>query len=304
MGKIQKIMGNYGFGFLFPVPFFNWRQPQIQKTMDNCGFGILLAKNVPHILEKIFFNLDYASYKACMEVSNVWFELLTSESFKELGKTHYYKEIVDELWSAILENHVNKVRRIISITNIDVNFRKLKRVSHTTPLWIASISGFSDVVNLLLQAGADANQVYDGSSRSLLHGVVGKGSKIVAQLLAGGADINKQDTNGETPLHEACRRNKPKVVKLLLDKGAEPNLRDQYGRTPLHFAAEYGSATMVKYLLAGGAEINIRNEYGITPLGYALDRRHTSNVNNLYTGGMGLGVGVVVRLLKHFGGTR
>ena len=92
-----------------------------------------------------------------MEVSNAWFDLLTSESFVKLGKTHYYKEIVGELWRAVMENHVNKVRRIISITNIDVNFRKkyLQRDRHPiTPLWLASMKGFSDVVNILLKAGS------------------------------------------------------------------------------------------------------------------------------------------------------
>ena len=271
--------------------------------MGNCGFDTFLAKNVPHILEKIFFNLDYASYKACMEVSNVWFDLLTSESFMKLGKTQYYKEIVDELWSAVLEKHVNKVRRIISITNIDVNFRKSvgyvtfrKKYVHITPLWLASMKGFSDVVNILLKAGADANQV-DERGWSLLHKVVTKGNKIVAQLLAGGADINRQDSAGVTPLIEACRHNKPKIVKLLLDKGADPNLADNFGATPLHYAAirDAGTAIMVKYLLARGAEINTRDEHGETPLSYALQ----------YMGTMSWGWGVreVARLLKKFGGT-
>ena len=252
-----------------------------------------------------------------MEVSNVWFDLLTSESFMKLGITQYYKEIVDELWSAVLENHVNKVRRIISITNIDVNFRKkyFKRVRcvdrdvillHITPLWLASMRGFSDVVKLLLQAGADANHVCHHSGWSLLHEVVTKERKIVVQLLDGGADINRQDSAGVTPLIEACRHNKPKVVKLLLDKGADLNLAtNNIGKTPLHYAVDYGSATMVKYLLARGAEINTRDEEGATPLTYALRSRYMGSTGGTWaTPRVGVGVGEVARLLKYFGGTR
>ena len=95
------------------------------KAMGQCDFDTLFAHNVQHILEKIFFYLDYASYKTCMEVSNVWFELLTSKSFKRLAKTHFCKEIRKELWRAVKKNNVIKVRRILSTTMIDVNFKLL-----------------------------------------------------------------------------------------------------------------------------------------------------------------------------------
>ena len=49
-------------------------------------FSLLQAQNVPHIIEKIFFSLDYESYKACMEVSVVWNELLTSDSYRQRGR--------------------------------------------------------------------------------------------------------------------------------------------------------------------------------------------------------------------------
>lgn len=42
------------------------------------GFDKLLAKNVPHILEKIFLSLDIESFKNCMEVCQAWRSLLAS----------------------------------------------------------------------------------------------------------------------------------------------------------------------------------------------------------------------------------
>ena len=65
--------------------------------MNTCGFDILLSKNVPHILEDIFFSVDYDSFKKCLEVSKSWNDLLTSESFLRRGKSVFCEEIQDEL---------------------------------------------------------------------------------------------------------------------------------------------------------------------------------------------------------------
>ena len=49
--------------------------------MSRSHFDTLLSKNVPHILENIFFSLDFESFKACFEVSKTWNTLLKSEMF-------------------------------------------------------------------------------------------------------------------------------------------------------------------------------------------------------------------------------
>ena len=82
--------------------------------MAECEFDKLFATSVPHILEKIFFHLNYTSFKKCMKVSTVWRELLTSESFKRLGKSMFRQEIEKELWVAVEEGNAYEVRRIIS----------------------------------------------------------------------------------------------------------------------------------------------------------------------------------------------
>ena len=51
-------------------------------AVHDCVFDQLRSKTVPHILEKIFFALDYESYKICFEVSTTWRRLLTSEPFQ------------------------------------------------------------------------------------------------------------------------------------------------------------------------------------------------------------------------------
>ena len=61
-----------------------------------CAFDTLFANSVPHLLEKIFFSLDYTSFKNCLEVKNTWNELLTSGSFLQRARTLFKKEILDD----------------------------------------------------------------------------------------------------------------------------------------------------------------------------------------------------------------
>ena len=60
---------------------------------DQCGFEVLFNKNVPHILEKIFLNLDYDSFMACQDVSKAWRALFSSEAFKKRARELMYRKM-------------------------------------------------------------------------------------------------------------------------------------------------------------------------------------------------------------------
>ena len=151
------------------------------------GFGTLFAKNVPHILEKIFLSLDYESYKACMEVSHVWNDLLTSESYRQRGR-RVFGDVTwpdeYELCTASRYGNITEVQRLLQFTLADVNcFWGMN-----TPLTAAASSGHKEVVLLLLDRGADPNVATKA---------------------------------GLTPLKQAVRNGYRDVVKLLEDKGAD-----------------------------------------------------------------------------------
>ena len=67
-----------------------------KQTEQTDIFALLATKNVPCVLEKIFFNLDFKSYKTCLEVSRAWNELLKSESYRKKGKSVFAKEILKD----------------------------------------------------------------------------------------------------------------------------------------------------------------------------------------------------------------
>ena len=74
---------------------------------DACHFNLLITKSVPHILEKIFFSLDYVSYSKCAAVSTKWNKLLSSERFQRLKKDVFREDIEKELMHALRRRNTN-----------------------------------------------------------------------------------------------------------------------------------------------------------------------------------------------------
>ena len=52
------------------------------KSDPQCEFDKLFTNQVPHILEKIFFALDYYSFMDCGKVCKAWKELHSSELYQ------------------------------------------------------------------------------------------------------------------------------------------------------------------------------------------------------------------------------
>ena len=63
------------------------------KVCDKSSFDVLLKKNVPHILEKIFLSLDLESLKNCFRVSKAWNSSLRSMTLQKIAIRTYFASI-------------------------------------------------------------------------------------------------------------------------------------------------------------------------------------------------------------------
>jgi ankyrin repeat protein len=174
-----------------------------------------------------------------------------------------------------------------------------------TPLDIAVVKGFDEIVQLLIDRGADIEGATSPgvggehplhlaatrpSGASTARFLISRGAKLDARdaagrtpliaavladnvevadvLLGAGADLEAVDSNlGASPLSWAACRGRFVAAKFLLAKGAQINRKTgSDGDTPLHRAVICKELEMIKYLVANGADVNATNNKGLTPM--------------------------------------
>ncbi|KAL8991971.1 MAG: hypothetical protein Q9169_007483 [Polycauliona sp. 2 TL-2023] len=148
----------------------------------------------------------------------------------------------------------------------------IHRQSGRNALAVASHCGNENVVQLLLQHGANVN-IRDASSLCPLHLAAMRGHYgVVEQLLQERARVDELGPNDETPLRIASDKGYTEVVELLIRARAKVNTRDRKAMcTPLHKAAANGDEAMVDLLLRHGAHMEAKDAELMTPLHYACE---------------------------------
>lgn len=142
-----------------------------------------------------------------------------------------------------------------------------------TSLHAASSAGHLELVQSLLEVGADVNKRNGDHSTPLFYASEGGRFEVAEFLIKYGADVNSLDWTGWTPLLAASRRGHSAVVHLLLDHGADVNAKTQDNWTALHLALfGYYPFDTVKALLEHGADVHVRNDEGQTPFQIASRR--------------------------------
>lgn len=114
-----------------------------------------------------------------------------------------------------------------------------------TALHMASATGRTKMVQLLLDAGANVNMVTKSEGRTPLHLACLNDRVDAAKLLLDCAtcDVDAKDHNDDTPLHLATMAGNVKLVGLLIRYGACTNARNLQNKTPLRQANERLSVT-------------------------------------------------------------
>ncbi|XP_023848858.1 poly [ADP-ribose] polymerase tankyrase-2 isoform X2 [Salvelinus sp. IW2-2015] len=138
-----------------------------------------------------------------------------------------------EIFEACRNGDVERVRRLVTPENVNSRDTAGRK---STPLHFAAGFGRRDVVDYLLQNGANVHARDEGGLVSLHNACSFGHSEVVNLLLHHGADANSRDNWSFTPLHEAAIKGKSDVCIVLLQHGAEPTIRNTDGRTALDLA--------------------------------------------------------------------
>jgi ankyrin repeat protein len=154
-------------------------------------------------------------------------------------------EMPNDFLQAIENGDVRKVREFIS-ADVDIN---AEDDDGDTALLIACWRGNKEIVELLLENGADVNYETDAYFYTALMNASGHGhAEIVRLLLNHGAKVNAEDDWQLTSLMRAAESGHLEVVRLLLEHGADASLRDDRGKTALELAEESGHSEVAEFI--------------------------------------------------------
>jgi ankyrin repeat protein len=116
-----------------------------------------------------------------------------------------------------------------------------------------------DMVDRLIQAGANVKAANRYGVTALYLACENGSAPMIAKLLDAGADANAATTEGETPLMTVARTGSVDAAKVLLARGADVNSKEQWRRqTPLMWAVAESHPEMAQELIAHGADVNAR----------------------------------------------
>ena len=138
---------------------------------------------------------------------------------------------------------------------------------NTNQIMMAGEIGHSDIIKLLLDVRPqDINHKDNCGATALTYAAFHGHKEIVELLLNKGANIDNKDNNGSTALTKVAFHGHKEIVKLLLDKGPNINEKDNDGSTALTKAAFHGHKEIVELLLDRGVDTNEKDNDGSTAL--------------------------------------
>ncbi|KAL3319329.1 hypothetical protein Ciccas_002011 [Cichlidogyrus casuarinus] len=131
--------------------------------------------------------------------------------------------------------------------------------------------GDMETLQYLVRSGTSINSIdYSGRKSTPLHFAAGYGRRdIVEYLVNKGADIDAKDDGGLIPLHNACSFGHFSVVQSLIAAGSNPNAPDSWNFTPLHEAVLKDEPSVCLLLLQAKANPSFLNGDKKSPLDLA-----------------------------------
>lgn len=137
------------------------------------------------------------------------------------------------------------VETLLEMLELNPDTVNSKNASGHSPLILAAYNGQSEMVDVLIQNGADVN--YTFSQGAAIHGAAFKGYlSIVALLVNNGASLDEGDQNKTTPLIYATIFGHDEVAKYLFERGANPDYVDATGSSALDYAQSLNNEELLK----------------------------------------------------------
>jgi len=178
------------------------------------------------------------------------------------------ENIKNELLKRVRQRRIIGVKEILENKEIAIDFNSYD-ANTNSPLIEASIHGCSELIQYLLEKGADIEAKSDSNykNKSGLLIAAEKGFvDSVRVFVENNSNLDVTDSDNQTALMLSSINGYLDIVEFLLNKNADTNVVDGYGRTALIYAIVYGNSNIAKKIIEKGTNVNICDHRGATPL--------------------------------------
>jgi len=163
----------------------------------------------------------------------------------------------DPIHDAALDGDFDEVQRQLD-AGVDVNEESSTGL---TPLHYAASSGHNDIVELLIERGANVNATDSGKGATPLDYAHWRDHEEVIETLNAHNAQREHEKGGKgighsSVIHDAALDGDIDEVQRQLDAGVDPNLKSSKGATPLFYAVYEGHLEIVELLITRGADVN------------------------------------------------
>lgn len=199
---------------------------------------------------------------ACQRWDTSIVELLLN-SGANINQSNRYDQTPLILATQVNYNNNSEIIKLLINKGADVD---IEDVFGETALTIASKYYSVEIVELLFKSQKDIAKK-SGLLNKMLFNAVDRSYKELIQLLLDlGADINSLDKEGNTPLINAVtqKSEKKEFINFLIQMGANVNAQGKKGSTALMKACDWSRDRNVQLLIELGADIDIKNNFGKT----------------------------------------
>ena len=145
---------------------------------------------------------------------------------------------------------LGRVDRLRALLDADPALLNAYAADGFYPLGLAAYFKQPAAARLLLDRGADPNQAARNPAKvTALHAAVSSDQlQIVEWLLDAGADVNARQQMDYTPLMGAAANARTAIMELLLARGADPSMRTTDGKTAADLARDHGHEAVASRL--------------------------------------------------------
>lgn len=191
----------------------------------------------------------------------------------------------EDLNEAIATQNLEKVKQILKDQPKILNNHFYLKKNHRSPLTVATTTGNRELVEYLIEKGADPYKTTE-KGNSVLHTAAFHGHLDLIEFFVQtyALDLNSPNAEGLTCLHLAIINKQKEAALTFLENGANPKAKTKTGYTPLHVAARYGCVDLIGPLLKHNS-VDSRTDKGTTSLHLAVKNGQVDAFKELINNG-------------------